>query len=193
MSLSNLYETSKSNYLKDLIKYCYILITCCVILSISACGGNNDEELAKTVEKEVTKTVTPESTKATSGDIASEVQSNREKWMAHGISNYEIEMQKICYCVPEVVRMMVFEVEEDKVQTVRYADTGEDVDPQHYGNFNTIEGMFSFVEQALEKNPADLSIAYDEKYGYIKELSVDFKENIADDEISIIASNMRPR
>ncbi|MDH3609884.1 MAG: DUF6174 domain-containing protein, partial [Gammaproteobacteria bacterium] len=59
--------------------------------------------------------------------------------------------------------------------------------------FNTIEGMFSFVEQALEKNPADLSIAYDEKYGYIKELSVDFKENIADDEISIIASNMRPR
>jgi len=193
MSLSNLYETSKSNYLKDLIKYCYILITCCVILSISACGGNNDEESTKTVEKEVAKTVTPKSTKATSGDIASEVQSNREKWMAHGISNYEIEMQKICYCVPEVVRMMVFEVEEDKVQTVRYADTGEDVDPQHYGDFNTIEGMFSFVEQALEKNPADLSIAYDEKYGYIKELSVDFKENIADDEISIIASNMRPR
>ena len=102
-------------------------------------------------------------------------------------------MQKICYCVPEVVRMMVFEVKDDKVETVRYADTGDEVDPQHYGNFNTIEGMFSFVEQALEKNPADLSIAYDEKYGYIKELSVDFKENIADDEISIIASNMRPR
>jgi len=193
MSLSNLYETSKSNYLKGLIKYSYILITCSIILSISACGGNKDEVPGETVEKEVTKTVTPESTKATSSDIASEVQSNREKWMAHGISNYEIEMQKICYCVPEVVRMMVFEVKDDKVDTVRYADTGDDVDPQHYGDFNTIEGMFSFVEQALEKNPADLSIAYDEKYGYIKELSVDFKENIADDEISIIASNMRPR
>jgi hypothetical protein len=193
MSLSNVYETSKSNNLKGLIKYSYILITCSIILSISACGGKKDEESASTVEKEVNKTITPESTKATSGDIASEVQSNREKWMSHGINNYEIEMQKICYCVPEVVRMMVFEVEEDKVEAVRYADTGDDVDPQHYGDFNTIEGMFSFVEQALEKNPADLSIAYDEKYGYIKELSVDFKENIADDEISIIASNMRPR
>ena len=145
MSLSNLYETSKSNYLKSLIKYSYILITCYIILSISACGGKNDEEPAKTVEKEVAKTVTPESTKATSGDIASEVQSNREKWMAHGISNYEIEMQKICYCVPEVVRMMVFEVKDHKVDSVRYADTGDDVDPQHYGDFNTIEGMFSFV------------------------------------------------
>lgn len=193
MSLSNLYETSKSNYLKGLIKYACILFTCSIIFSMSACGGKKDEEPAKTVEKEVAKTVTPESTKATSSDITSEVQSNREKWLAHGISNYEIEMQKICYCVPEVVRMMVFEVKDDKVETVRYADTGDEVDPQHYGDFNTIEGMFSFVEQALEKNPADLSIAYDEKYGYIKELSVDFKENIADDEISIIASNMRPR
>ena len=81
----------------------------------------------------------------------------------------------------------------DKVEAVHYADTGEDVDPQHYGDFNTIEEMFMFVEKALEKNPADLSIAYNEEYGYIKELSVDFKENIADDEISIIASNMRPR
>lgn len=197
MSLSNLNETSKSIYLKGLIKYSYILITCSIILSISACGGNKDEAPANTstnkVEKETTKTVTPESTKATLSDIASEVQSNREKWIDHGISDYEIEMQKICYCIPEVVRMMVFEVKDQKVDSVRYADTGDDVDPQHYGDFNTIEAMFLFVEQALEKNPADLSIAYDEEYGYIKELSVDFKENIADDEISIIASNMRPR
>ncbi|QMU61994.1 MAG: hypothetical protein GKR92_09930 [Gammaproteobacteria bacterium] len=193
MSLYNLHEISKSYFLKGLIKYTVILITCSIILSISACGGDKDEAPTETAENETTETVTPESTKATSNDISSEVQSNREKWMAHEISNYEIEMQKICYCVPEVVRMMVFEVGDNKVETVRYADTGDDVDPQHYGDFNTIEGMFLFVEQALEKNPADLIIAYDEEYGYIKELSVDFKENIADDEISIIASNMRPR
>jgi len=193
MSLTNLYETPKPNFLKGFIKYIYILVTCCILFSVSACGGKKDEESAKTAEEGVTKMVAPESTKATASDIASEVQSNREKWMAHGISNYEIEMQKICYCVPEVVRMMVFEVGDDKVEAVHYADTGEDVDPQHYGDFNTIEEMFMFVEKALEKNPADLSIAYNEEYGYIKELSVDFKENIADDEISIIASNMRPR
>jgi len=193
MSTYNLHEISKSDHLKGLIKYSFILITCSIILNISACGGNKDEAPANTAEKEVTKMVTPESTKATSNDIASEIQSNREKWMAHEISDYEIEMQKICYCIPEVVRMMIFEIDDDKVKAVSYADTGDDVDPQHYGNFNTIEGMFSFVEQELEKNPADLIIAYDEEYGYIKELSIDYKQNIADDEISIIASNMRPR
>ena len=193
MSLSNIHELTNSNYLKGLIEYSFISLVFVITISISACGGNNDEAPTNTSEEEVTESVAPESTKATSNDIASEIQMNREKWLTHEISGYEIEMQKICYCIPEVVRMMVFEVNDNEVQSVRYADTGEDVDPQHYGEFNTIEGMFSFVEAALGKSPADISIAYDEKYGYIKELSIDFKENIADDEISIIASNMRPR
>lgn len=193
MSFSNLHTTANTNFLKGLISCARIFFISSIILSLSACGGNRDEPPAKTAKEEVTKTVATKSTKATASDITSEVQSNREKWLTHGIMDYEIEMQKICYCVPEVVRMMVFKVSDNKVKDVRYADTGEEVDPQHYGDFNTIEGMFSFVEQALDKSPADISIAYDDEYGYIKELSVDFKENIADDEISIIASNMRPK
>lgn len=186
MSFSNIHVKAKSIFLQNLFKYCFISLTCCLL--ISACGGK--DETPK--EEKVAEAVAPVSTKATTNDIATEIQMNREKWQAHEISGYQIEMQKICYCVPEVVRMMVFEIKDDEVASVKYADTGDDVDPQHYGDFNTIEGMFAFVEKALEKDPADLSIAYDEKYGYIKELSVDFQENIADDEISIIASNMRP-
>ena len=188
MSFSILHATFKSIFLKGSIKYVFVLITCCFF--INACGGTKEEA---PVEEEATETVAPETTKTTAIDIANEIQMNREKWMSHEISDYQIEMQKICYCVPEVVRMMVFEIENNEVISVRYADTGEDVDPQHYGEFNTVEGMFTFVEKALEKNPADLTIAYNEKYGYIKELSVDFKQHIADDEISIIASNMRPK
>ena len=89
--------------------------------------------------------------------------------------------------------MMIFKVADYNVETALYADTGENVDPIHYGEFNTIDSMFSFVERALKKNPADITIIFDEKYGYITELNIDFKENIADDEISVIASNMRPK
>ena len=186
MSFYKIHVIAKTNFLHTLFRYSFIGITCCFF--ISACGGK--EEMQK--EEPIAEAVEPVSTKATTNDIATEIQKNREKWLAHEISGYQIEMQKICYCVPEVVRMMVFEVEGDDVTSVRYADSGEDVDPQHYGEFNTVEGMFTFVEQAILRKPADLSIAYDDQYGYIKELSIDFKENIADDEISIIASNMRP-
>ena len=189
MLVNNLVAKAKIANLKNYIKY--LLSASIISVLMSACGGNKVEE--ETSQKELSQKVeAPESTKATSLDIASEIQLNREKWQTHEISDYQIEMQKICYCVPEVVRMMVFEVDDKEVSAVRYADTGETVDPQYLGEFNTIENMFSFVEQALEKNPADISISYHEKYGYIKELSIDFKENIADDEVSIIASNMRP-
>jgi len=182
--------TARIINLKNILVYFFIALIISVLLS--ACGGNKTDEKQVT-ENEVNQDAKiTESTKATSVDIATEVQINREKWQAHEIGEYQIEMQKICYCVPEVVRMMVFEVNDDDITSVRYADDGEMVDPQHYGQFNTVESMFTFVEQALDKNPADISISYDDKYGYIKELSIDFKENIADDEISIIASNMRP-
>ncbi|MEJ2115674.1 MAG: DUF6174 domain-containing protein, partial [Gammaproteobacteria bacterium] len=102
MPLSSLHTTFNPTFSKSLIKYILIYITCGTL--ISACGGTNEET---PVENIVTETVAPESTKATSNYIASEIQKNREKWMSHGISDYEIEMQKICYCIPEVVRMMV--------------------------------------------------------------------------------------
>ena len=198
MSLSELHAVFKSSFMW-VFEFIFILIACSFV--ITACGGNQEEvpvdkQVTETVASEstkVTKTVTPENTQVTTNNIATEIQANREKWKAHGISKYEIEIQKICYCIPEVVRMMIFKVADYNVETARYADTGESVDPKHYGEFNTIDSMFSFVERALKKNPADITITYDEKYGYITELNIDFKVNIADDEISVIASNMRPK
>ena len=84
------------------------------------------------------------------------------------------------------------DIKDDEIITARYADTGDTVDPSFYNQYSTIEGLFSLAEHALEKDPADLAIAYNEEFGYIKELTIDYKENIADDEVTIIASNMKP-
>lgn len=167
-----------------------LLTLCFASFAFAACGGTKDEEKAEVTEQSKESEVVVE--EASSNQIVAEVQANKDKWLAHGIKQYQIEMQKICFCAPDAVRMMIFQVAEDEIQDVRYADSGNEVDPSHYDQSNTIEGMFALVEQALEKNPANISISYDNKYGYIKELSVDYQENIADDEITFIASNMKP-
>ena len=131
--------------------------------------------------------------KTSSNQVVAEVQANKDKWLSHDIKKYQIEMQKICFCAPDAVRMMIFQVEDNEIKDVRYADSGDAVDPGHYNELNTIEGMFALVEQSLEKNPADIVISYDQEYGYIKELTVDYQENIADDEFTFIASNMKSR
>ena len=110
----------------------------------------------------------------------------------HDITNYEIEMQKICFCPPDAVRLMIFEVENSEINSVRYADTDETVEPGLYSNYNTLNGLFDLAEQAIEKNPNELTISYDKDYGFIKEISIDYEYQIADDEITILTSSMRP-
>lgn len=184
-------QNSTYRFLKGFIKNISFIVLCCVWLSLTACGGKEDEQAASSEEEPKTK-IESLVEKATSNDIAAEIQSNKEKWLSHDITEYQIEMQKICFCVPDAVRLMIFEIANNEIHAVRYADTGDEVDPSHYNQYNTVEGLFLLVEEALAKNPADISIAYDKEYGYIKELSIDYQVNIADDETTIIASNMKP-
>ncbi len=191
MLSANNYQILTYRFLKGFIKNIIFIVLCCVWLSLTACGGKEDEQAVSSEEELEAKNETPVE-KSTNKDIAAEIQANKEKWLSHAVNEYQIEMQKICFCAPDVVRLMIFEIANNEIKTARYADTGGEVDPSHYNQYSTIEGIFLLVEQALEKNPADISIAYDEEYGYIKEFSVDYQVHIADDEITIIASNMKP-
>ncbi len=188
MSPLNVYQILNFKRLGNFKSICGLL--CLTSLILIACGGNNNETPA-TTEESTTSSVQVE--QASDSDIVAEVHANKEKWLSNEIKQYEIEIQKICFCEPDAVRLMIFHVENNEIQDVRYADSGEQVDPSHYNELNTIEGMFTLVEQALDKNPADISIAYDTEYGYIKELTVDYHENIADDEFTFIASNMKQK
>lgn len=163
----------KNRYLRGFIKSIITIALSCILINLAACVEDKHEETS-------------------SNDIAAEVQENKEKWLTHGVKKYQIEMQKLCFCVPDAVRLMIFDIKDDEIITARYADTGDTVDPSFYNQYSTIEGLFSLAEHALEKDPADLAIAYNEEFGYIKELTIDYKENIADDEVTIIASNMKP-
>ena len=179
----------KNRYLRGFIKSIITIALSCILINLAACVEGKYEETNNTPTTEKTEPLVEE---ISSNDIAAEVQENKEKWLTHGVKKYQIEMQKLCFCVPDAVRLMIFDIKDDEIITARYADTGDTVDPSFYNQYSTIEGLFSLAEHALEKDPADLAIAYNEEFGYIKELTIDYKENIADDEVTIIASNMKP-
>ena len=185
---ANNYRISKYSLLRGYIKSIAVIFLGMTLCGLAACGGDKDTSSTQAPAEEAEAVVE----EASSNDIADEVKANKEKWLSHAVTDYQIEMQKLCFCAPDAVRLMIFEVSHDEITSVRYADTGEDVDPSLYNQYNTIEGLFALVEQALAKDPEYLSIAYNDDYGYIKELTIDYQENIADDEITIIASNMKP-
>ena len=180
------------NHFQCRIKILTLLLTTIFLFSATACGGKNETKQV-TAEQNETNKVTKEETEAASANAkaASKLKLQKQIWSEQGITDYQIEMQKLCFCAPNAVRLMVFEIKDNKIESVRYADSNEEVNPELYSEYNTIDGLFMLAEQALAKDPADINIVYDDKYGYIREYTVDYQENIADDELTIIASNMK--
>ena len=182
MLFRNKIRTSANSLLRGLS----IASVACVCLFIIACGSDKEKDTAESSKPKVVVEAVSEK------DIAAEMRANKEKWLSYGITDYKIEMQKICFCSEDAVRLMIFDVIDNNIKEVRYADTGEIVDAKNYGEDNTVVGLFNLVEGAIAENPESISIIYDDRYGYIKQLSIDYQQHIADDEISIITSNMKP-
>ncbi len=191
MLTTKLFEKSMSSYFQCGVKLTAILLFSFTLLNVTACGGKKD---SKKVTTEEVNTVTETTEEITANSKAlKELKLQKEKWLENSINDYQFEMQKLCFCTPDAVRLMVFEIKDNKIDSVRYADSNEEVDVNLYNEYNTIDGLFTLAEEALANNPAEIHIVYDDKYGYIREYTVDLKENIADDEVTIMASNMRQK
>lgn len=186
MLITNLFDLTMPSHLRHRIKIITILFIAYLLLNVSACGAK--EETKQTSNEQTTNAATEVSA---SSKAEAELQLHKDLWLEKGISDYQIEMQKLCFCSPDAVRLMVFEIRDNKIESVRYADSNEAVEPELYSENDTVEGLFLLAEKTIANDPAELNIVYDEDYGYIKEYTVNIKENIADDEITIIASNMK--
>lgn len=191
MLLVNTYQKSTNSFLNSFVKRILFILLCGTYFCVAGCGGNDKETLETTSESVTAEEVTSIE-KVSTDDIAKELQANKEKWNSHEITDYSIEMQHICFCPPEAVRLMIFEIKNNEIRSVRYADTDEYVEAGYFNDYNTVNGLFELAEQAITKNPHEITISYDEEFGFIKELSIDYEYQIADEEVTIITSSMRP-
>lgn len=109
----------------------------------------------------------------------------RQKWNSAQIQNYEMHERISCFC-GGLLEWDVFvkngikdKVEYDESQA--FGQTYDDI----FDQARTIEDVFDFLESLLNRGDlASLVIEYDDVYGFPKLISIDYVENIADDEIA---------
>lgn len=111
----------------------------------------------------------------------------RERWRAQNLHTYAFEMRRICFCA-NTDRLYVAVVS-DTVQGVLDLDTGEFVDTQ-LGL--TVEGLFSFIENAAVHSAYLIRADYDATQGFPTEIDYDGAAQIADDEVSYRVTNVHP-
>lgn len=121
---------------------------------------------------------------APSGDTAlqAELRAAQKQWEQAGSDDYSYVGRWLCFCPPEYTDPVDVEVRAGEVTRVRYRDPGSlgaVPDPERY---RSVEGMFAYIQDAIEAGAASIDASYDGAYGYPVDVFIDRDERIADEE-----------
>ena len=110
-----------------------------------------------------------------------------QRWRAQNLHTYAFTLQRACFCT-NVHPLFVF-VLSDTVAGVLDLETGTMVDRQLGA---TVEGLFTFVQSAIDRPARLIRAQYDAAKGFPTEIDYDGAALIADDEIFYRVSDVHP-
>jgi len=103
MLLTNLFELLMPSHYQRHIKVIATLFFILFLQLITACGGKQETKQVTASEKNETESLTVD-VSATDKAVA-KLKSQKEIWLEKSITDYQIEMQKLCFCAPDAVRL----------------------------------------------------------------------------------------
>ncbi|MDD5392597.1 MAG: DUF6174 domain-containing protein [Thiothrix sp.] len=133
--------------------------------------------------------------------ILKALKANQMKWKAQKISNYTFTLARSCFCAPEFTAPIQITVKGGKV--VKAVSTPPAALPAGNGRMApantdardramTVDGLFKTIQEAVNSKAAQIDVKYDRKYGYPISIFVDRSRMMADEEMGLSASNLKP-
>lgn len=114
------------------------------------------------------------------------------QWRHATITNYTYDFQRSCFCVREYTKPVRLRVESNKVVDARFKGTNEPLPKRLKGNRQTINDLFKTIQDAIDRNAYRIDVQYNEQYGFPSLISVDYHQQMADEELYLKASNFQP-
>lgn len=114
-----------------------------------------------------------------------ELNTNRQKWAAHGYANYAFTLRMDCFCAingPVTVLVVA-----DSVRQVVLQSTGEAISAPW---IPTITKLFDIIEQDINRPAAVLQVTYEPEFGYPTKIVSDPIANAVDDEVTYTVSDV---
>jgi hypothetical protein len=116
----------------------------------------------------------------------STLNSHRKRWETHNIQHYRYTLRMYCLC--PYTESVNIEVRNGLAVSVLdwsgAPSSGDIIFSQYFDHADTVDKLFGVIEGALAQGADDVSVDYDNDYGYPTHIYIDFYRAGHDDEIS---------
>ncbi|HET6637429.1 MAG TPA: DUF6174 domain-containing protein [Gemmatimonadota bacterium] len=124
--------------------------------------------------------------------LRAEIAAQREKWAARRIEDYQLTFSRACFCPPEGAGLVVLNVLEGEPVEWLYFLSGDPVAPEWQPVFPTVDGLFDFLEDAVDRGAEEIEVAFDPGFGLPTTVRVDYRLAAADEEIAYEVEKLVP-
>ncbi len=124
-------------------------------------------------------------------DQEERLERNWREWRSLDIDDYEIVVQRGCFCDENIMRPVRVLVRNDAIVSLTFDDTGAPVPAAYWGLFHSIDGLFGIVDDAIDKDAHDLEVRYDGSYNFPRLIEIDYSRNAVDEEVTFTAYGFR--
>jgi hypothetical protein len=112
----------------------------------------------------------------------------QQRWQATVHPDYDLTVQRSCFCVMEVVRPVRITVRNGNPVGMVYADSGTAVDTVLFADYRTVDRMFAFLRAVIASKPDSIQVAFDPVWGYPTRVAVDPNFTTVDEEFAFQVS-----
>ncbi len=121
--------------------------------------------------------------------LAADLAAARARWQGIGLRHYQYRYRIGCFCPGPLD--VVMEVFDNRIVEMRSPETGLPVTPPVVQLFFTVDGLFDYIENALGYAEI-VNVQFDPVTGYPTEVFIDGSLLVADDELWVNVSDLRP-
>jgi hypothetical protein len=115
--------------------------------------------------------------------LRAEIAAQREKWASRRIEDYQLTFSRVCFCAPEGAGLVVLNVLDGEPVQWLYFLSGDPVPSEWQAVFPDVDGLFDFLEDAIDRGAEEIEVAFDPDLGLPTTVRVDYRLAAADEEI----------
>lgn len=131
--------------------------------------------------------------------VPQELTDNKDLWEDQELTDYDFTLERQCFCPEDWRGPVDIEVRDGDAVSVAYVSSGEAVTENKFDDANTIEKLFTILENAyagkgdFEQKADTITVTYDSQMGYPVTFFIDVSQLIADEEVGYTVTNLVAR